>query len=318
MNDLVSVIVPVYNVEYYIRKCLDSILANSYTNIEVILVDDGSTDNSGEICDEYLLIDHRVKVIHKNNGGLSSARNAGLDMAIGEYILFVDSDDYISHDTITVCLEKIKDVDIVQFNFFVVDENGQVKNKLSRSTTEEVFDPEEVQMALYKKSDTAIIVNAWNKLYKRNMIDNIRFVNGRNYEDNMFTSDIIDNMPRVRIIPDQLYYYVVRSESITNTDFNKKKLDRIYAIQYIANKHKGDKYEKYIMYWLVSVLFFTYLDVWNSEYSNKGNLQYKLHKKFRSAYKKCLLVNGCFWKYFIFYFYPTLFCRLYKRMKIKR
>lgn len=122
MSDLVSVIVPVYNVEKYLARCLDSIINQTYTNLEIILVDDGSKDSSGQICDEYAAKDQRIKVIHKQNGGLSSARNAGLDIASGSYIEFVDSDDWIDKDTVKENLELIinENSNVVFFNHYQV------------------------------------------------------------------------------------------------------------------------------------------------------------------------------------------------------
>ena len=124
---LISVIVPVYNVEKYLRKCVDSIVNQTYKNLEIILVDDGSPDNCGKICDEFAEMDNRVMVIHKENGGLSSARNAGLDIATGEYITFVDSDDYIENDTyekVVVAINKF-DSDLIFFREKSVDESGK-------------------------------------------------------------------------------------------------------------------------------------------------------------------------------------------------
>lgn len=122
INTLVSVIVPVYKVEKYLHRCIDSIINQTYKNLEIILVDDGSPDNCGKICDEYAEKDNRIKVIHKSNGGLSSARNAGLDVANGDYVYFVDSDDYIDtklvEDNLNLAIEH--DADMVCFNYFEV------------------------------------------------------------------------------------------------------------------------------------------------------------------------------------------------------
>ena len=130
MEDVVSVIVPVYNVEQYIRKCIESILNQTYNKMEIILVDDGSTDNSGIICDEYSKRDKRIKVIHKINGGLSDARNAGLDICTGDYIVFVDSDDYIKNNMIEMLhkdiLEKRADISVCSYFF---DNDGNIKRK---------------------------------------------------------------------------------------------------------------------------------------------------------------------------------------------
>lgn len=129
MNDLISIIVPVYNVEKYLNKCIDSIINQTYKNIEIILVDDGSTDNSGKICDEYLLRDSRIKVIHKNNGGLSSARNEGINISSGEYIGFVDSDDWVEPNMYEEMYKKIlySNADIVDCGYWKEYENKSIK-----------------------------------------------------------------------------------------------------------------------------------------------------------------------------------------------
>lgn len=181
IKPLVSIIVPVYNVEKFIGRCLNSIIRQTYTNIEVIVVNDGSTDNSGKICDEFSTIDQRIKVIHKNNSGLSSARNKGLDNVSvhSKYILFVDSDDYINKDIIKDNLYVLQkgNADIVCFNRAIVKNNEVVANKIIYSSD---MSTKDVIVGIYEKKLSNVV---WDKLYKREVWDDIRFLEGWIFED---------------------------------------------------------------------------------------------------------------------------------------
>ncbi|MGN0151055.1 MAG: glycosyltransferase family 2 protein [Wujia sp.] len=317
MNGLVSIIVPVYNVERYLSKCIESILMSEYKEYEVILVDDGSTDSSGKMCDSWRKIDSRIKVIHKKNGGLSSARNAGLNVAKGEYILFVDSDDYIDNKLLQVCVNCIEkyDVDMVQFNYYRVDEAYHIIGDIAFCEQFKVIENNDSREMLYKESGKNIVVNAWNKLFKKKIINNTRFVEGRNYEDNMFLSDIIDKEPKVLLIPHKLYYYLIRKDSITTSSFNEKKLDRIYAMDYILNKHKKDtEIYKYVSYWKVSVLFQLYYEIYNCKNYDRNILLKDLKQEFNKTFVYCKFYNKCLLKFGMFYLFPKVFCRIYKEV----
>ena len=169
----ISVIVPIYNTEKYLARCIESILCQTYTNLEIILVDDGSTDKSGDICDFYARKDNRVKVVHKKNGGLSDARNYGLKYATGEYISFVDSDDYITENLYTDLLPYMEQkYDMIKFKIAKVDEQGNVLEKnytplFEEKSGEEAFD------ILYK-ADVMTEV-AWGYLYKRDFFRRNKF-----------------------------------------------------------------------------------------------------------------------------------------------
>lgn len=205
-NPLVSIIVPVYNVERYIHRAVESILNQSYRNIEIILVDDGSSDNCPQICDEYALKDKRIKVIHKKNGGLSDARNVGINIIKGEYITFVDSDDYIAANAIERFLQEMQaqNVDAICCGFSIIDSNG------------EIYDCCRCEKNIqYTGTDTAkrLIQDlypynfAWAKLYKKKLFDNIRFPTGRLYEDAATIYKIISKANAVYFMTDCLYYY---------------------------------------------------------------------------------------------------------------
>ena len=181
-SPLVSVIIPVYKVEPYLRQCVDSVLAQTYTDFEVILVDDGSPDGCPAICDEYAEKDCRVKVIHKENGGLSDARNAGINIACGEYALFVDSDDFISKEFLENLLRMAEEynLDIVEGKT-VYYENALVSEVFHLNHDEYVFFNNDDVYEFYLK--TYQIVSAWNKLIKRSLLSEVRFIRDMISED---------------------------------------------------------------------------------------------------------------------------------------
>lgn len=217
MNDLISVIIPVYRVEEYIRKCLDSIVSQTYQELEIILVDDGSPDNCGMICDEYAERDNRVKVIHKSNGGLSSARNAALDVIKGNWVICVDSDDYVHPDMIRR-LHEVAVCNSAQISICAhYEERG---DKLL--ITQRVYDDIRIwdkKTALEKLvEDNDIKSYAWGKLYKAELFDGVRYPDGRNYEDIATTYFLFDKADKIVKIPDYLYYYLIRKDSISFND----------------------------------------------------------------------------------------------------
>lgn len=215
MNYLVSIIVPIYNVQQYIHRCLDSIINQTYKNIEIILVDDGSPDRCGEICDEISLKDSRIKVIHKINGGLSDARNVGLDNATGDYICFIDSDDYIEYDYIESMLNKaIKySADLVVSNFKYVYEDGSYKDYIF-NYDDALIDSKKAMDILVSNQEYLPLVVAWSKLYSKNLFDDIRFKKGIIHEDEEIAHKILDKSANILLTNKVLYNYVQRSGSI--------------------------------------------------------------------------------------------------------
>lgn len=177
----ISIIVPVYKVEKYLRKCVDSILAQTFTDFEVILVDDGSPDNSGKICDEYAEKDNRVRVIHKENGGLSSARNAGIDVARGKYLGFVDSDDYIDEDMYEILYEnlKIHDADISSVE--LIPFYGDRYKKANKEKKVIILNKKEAIKSVLE--GTQFYAYAWNKLYRKELFKDNRYLDGKTFEE---------------------------------------------------------------------------------------------------------------------------------------
>ncbi len=223
---MISVIVPVYNVEKYLHKCVDSIINQTYKDLEIILVDDGSPDNCPKICDEYAQKDNRIKVIHKENGGLSSARNAGLQVAIGDYIAFVDSDDYIDEHMYEKLLDALKssNADFCMCGDRTVDENGEeiTRNNFSAK----MYFIDEIIENFVLPLKTA----AWNKLYKREYIGENVFPEGRVHgEDLVFQLSLLISETTMCVIPDVCYNYVKRSSSITTSKFSNKSFDEVWC-----------------------------------------------------------------------------------------
>lgn len=239
---MVSVIIPVYNVEKYLSECLKSIVRQTYDNLEIILVDDGSTDCSGKICNIWKSKDSRIKVIHKYNGGLSSARNAGLDIANGKYTVFIDSDDIIAKDTIESlrnALESNKDIDLSVCGIETfVDGDFSYRKPFMRITDGIYTNTEYISMILSKKVDNA----AWNKMYRTEMISSLRFEEGIINEDFPFLSKLLSSCSIISYISKPLYFYRRRRGSITNGGINKRCFD--YVNNAISFKNNlADKFE---------------------------------------------------------------------------
>lgn len=236
MEQKVSVIVPIYKVEPYLRRAVDSILHQTYHNLEIILVDDGSPDQCGKICDDYAKEDNRISVIHKENGGLSDARNAGLDAAGGEYIVFVDSDDFIAEDyidTLMQCLKKY-DADVAMSSYAVTDSVGYDDSifKAAQDDTVEVCDRRELLNNLYDANhkDATYFIVSWNKIYKASLWKDVRFPKGRIHEDEATTYKIYDRAEKGVYLHRPLYGYFTAPSSITRARFNVKRLQWMDAL----------------------------------------------------------------------------------------
>lgn len=272
MDQCVSVIVPIYMVEPYLKRAVDSIRNQTYQNLEIILVDDGSKDQCGRICDDYAKADNRIVVIHKENGGLSDARNAGLDIARGEYIMFVDSDDYIAPDCVETLLGCLKehDADVSMCSYAVTDSTefdesifaaGRNNEKEKKQSEEwkiktdnhksdgheydgsvEICDRRKLLSNLYDANhrDATYFIVSWNKIYKASLWDGIRFPKGKIHEDEATTYKIYDRAKKGIYLHKPLYGYFTAPDSITRARFNIKRLQWMDAlddrIAYFENK----------------------------------------------------------------------------------
>ena len=207
-DNLISVIVPIYNVCNYLKKCLDSLVLQAYVNIEVILIDDGSTDNSGAICDEFAKLDNRIIVVYQENKGLSNARNAGINIAKGEYITFVDVNDVLDENYImylyNACIDNNVKISMCRKDEFISsDELLTIK---SDNYSGAIFDSKELQKWVYTKN-RSLVIYSWNKLYYRSVLDNLRFPEGKVFEDSYFTSRVLDTVDKVFFVDNVLYHY---------------------------------------------------------------------------------------------------------------
>ncbi|MCF2649149.1 MULTISPECIES: glycosyltransferase [Bacillaceae] len=244
MNGKVSVIVPIYKVEKYLSKCIESIINQSYSNLEIILINDGSPDNCGNICDAYSRIDNRIQVIHKKNGGLSDARNEGLKIASGEYISFIDSDDYIDKDFYKILIDLIRNsnADAAQCSYKKITENGNLsyKNDILEDKNDENISLHNLDIlnSLYGNEEITVIWNVWNKLYKRELLRDIYFPKGKLHEDVFTTYKILYRAKMMVSTNKQLYFYTQRASSIMGR-FNVKHLDVLEA--YVEQVYFYDK-----------------------------------------------------------------------------
>ena len=246
----ISIIIPVYNVERYLRCCLDSVVAQSFSKFEAILIDDGSTDESGIICDEYATNDTRFVVIHQKNGGISSARNAGLDICGGNYICFLDSDDYYESDFLQTMYDSINesDYDFVSCAANFVDENNSL---ISRNHY--AVDRAELRGDLFDSYYHSNLVEdaPWNKIYHRRLFEGVRFKEGIIFEDSEIIVRLLKKARAALFIKEFKYNYRIRKGSILNYQgneiesklFSLRKLDSLVMYESVANELKGTKYE---------------------------------------------------------------------------
>lgn len=233
INPLITIVIPVYNVKDYLHKCVNSVINQTYTNLEIILVNDGSPDSCGQICDEYGKVDSRIKVIHKSNGGLSDARNAGINIANGRYISFIDSDDYVDPDYIEFLYNQVfkYKTSIAICSHRVLYDTGKIIEKQTNEVS--VLESKKVlERILY---DEGIDLSAWAKLYDINLFKDIRYPKGRLYEDSATTYLLIDKCDKIVIASKSKYNYIIRRNSITNNKFTTKKMDLIISTEEMAN-----------------------------------------------------------------------------------
>lgn len=228
MNEVVSIIVPIFNVEPYLRRCVDSIIKQTYPHLDIILVDDGSPDGCGKICDEYAEKDSRIRVIHKRNGGLSDARNAGLGCMNGDYVAFIDSDDWIDRDWVEVLLGNMLEQHAQMSLSGIVREFESEKESSSVLITgdygNEPFSESNVDM-MRRFFRTSWV--AWDKIYQAELFKEIRFPVGEINEDEAIVMQLLDRCRRVAITNQTYYHYLERRNSITTSAFSPKKLDWI-------------------------------------------------------------------------------------------
>lgn len=316
-NPLISVVVPIYNVDKYLDRCVDSIIKQTYTNLEIILVDDGSSDNSPKMCDDWNSRDKRIKVIHKENGGLSDARNAGMIIATGEIISFIDSDDWIEHEMFEKMLNrKQKDnSDIVSCGVKWVKEDGSIIRDVTSDN--EIIDTTTAMKELI--NDNKLKQHVWNKIYNRNLIKDIPFEKGKYHEDVFWSYQIFGKAKRTSVIKESFYNYVQRSNSIMGEEYSAKRLDALDAM-----KLRCEYIKRYFPELYDNAL---YVYIGSCHYQLQSAIRTNQSKdiiekiKYRTYYRTTghptreLTMKQKFW-YYMFTYIPMTTCRLRNRLGI--
>ena len=283
--ELVSVIVPVYNVEKYVERCVNSLLTQTYKNLEIILIDDGSTDQSGCLCDSLAIKDQRIKVVHQKNQGLSGARNAGLNHMKGKFVTFVDSDDYVLENyvesLINILNENNGDISAVSEERFYGERAEITPNKGKKESVCVYSNEQAIATMLYRKGLNSYV---WGKLYKKELFEKIRFPVGMIFEDLRIISQLYDLAKRVVFSPVKCYCYYQRQGSIVNSKFNRKKMEQVTASEEVLEF--VERYHPQIKEAAISKVFICAVDVFRkipkgNEYSGEKQYLKKVIKKYR-------------------------------------
>ena len=262
MSKIISIIVPIYKVEKYLDRCINSILNQTFKDFELILVDDGSPDRCGDICEEYAKKDKRIKVIHKENGGLSDARNAGLDIATGKFIGFIDSDDFIHKDMYMVLYDAIikSKSDISQCKFKYFSKEDELNKNIINDGKYEIYNNiNAIEEIIDNKN---LNTNVWNKLYKRELFNDIRFPKGKIHEDEFVTYKVFYRAKTVSYVNKELYYYFSNDTGIMKNLNINSKFDWIEAIEErnefllsIKEKSLFNKSNSYLFFNLIKIRY---------------------------------------------------------------
>lgn len=285
---MISVIVPIYNVEEYLPTCIESILNQTYKDLEILLIDDGSTDSSGKICDEYAKQDGRCIVIHQLNKGLSEARNTGLNHVKGEYISFIDGDDYIHPQMFEILYEALHKGNY-DFSMTLYKEvhNKQQTQLISTYSSNEIFQDQLIYGLYNKSSKTNNIYRemnfhvVWNKLYRKRLINNTYFMQ-TSAEDTVFNTSIFLKCKRVIVINKALYYWVQRNTSITHQRINSTFINRILSYNQCLNNTPSQypQYRGAIIEKIYKVFLYVRLYAKNTPYQTQAiSLINKIHKE---------------------------------------
>lgn len=292
---MVSVIIPIYNVEQYIEKCIDSIAGQTYRNIEVICVNDGSPDNSGYICDQYACKDKRIRVIHIQNGGVSNARNMGIEAATGEYIMFVDGDDYLAKDCIEYFVSLMHEfsADIVYSENYYTYEGEQQKRRDCRKN---LSGEEAAVMQLCYRTN----IGVWNKLFKRQVLKDIRFITSQRIGEGFnFNVSAFQKARRIAVGERKVYYYRQNNESSATKKFSEQKwVNGLQSIEDIKDHMIIQTKEMYHA-WLFAK-WRTYVDIFImmelAVLDRRGRLMYQESKKYAKNHAFCAFKTKASWK----------------------
>lgn len=299
MDELISVLVPAYNAEKFLAKCIDSILAQTYKNLEIIIVNDGSKDRTGEICDAYAARHSQIKVFHQDNGGVSKARNKALDSALGKYICFVDSDDCIHpmYCELLYNMLKKENADISQVGYLKFDQDTPVGKVITEYTVCDKYYPLE-QMTV----DYTWVV-PWGKLYRREIFDGIRYPADVNHEDEFIAHKLYYNISRLVYSKSTLYYYYIHENSIMHRQYSPSRLSVLRALKERLAFYESHNEEKLAQMTIMEYLAMSKRNYYlakqalgDAKLCNKINEE---HKQLLKANKKRCGIN--------FIFYPELY-----------
>ena len=314
IDNLVSIIVPVYNVENYLDRCINSIVKQTYKSLEIILVDDGSTDCSGNICEQWKERDFRIKVYHKKNGGLSDARNYGMEKTNGEFICFVDSDDWLEQRFIEIMKSEMvnNEADIVECNF--IRTSGDIdKNYTENYSNEiEIFCGND---CFFQFLQNKFLMVVWNKIYRRELLES--FIPGVYHEDESWTYKIFSKVNKAVHLNYIGYYYYQRQGSIVNSPQSYKKIMDVFS----AAKEKTEFIElNYPQYQSIgySKMIYTSMYLFNQTINNdmkeKKNIKNVLIRYSRRMFYKYLRAKKYkkeLFRFVLFNLFPTLYCHIY-------
>lgn len=314
MHDLVSIIVPVYNVAQYLDRCLNSLIGQTYPHIEILLIDDGSTDGSGALCDRWQERDGRIRVFHKANGGLSDARNHGLAHASGDYICFIDSDDWCDPGFVEVllCALKETDSDVAECDHLCTDGSEPGDNR-QPPYERSVYDGDECFLRFLT---TEFLVIVCNKLYRRSILTDRMFRVGVYHEDEFWTYKIFSSIRRACRVRYTGYYYYQRHDSIVHTKPSRKRLTDAFD----AAKERMDfierRYPQFAAVGYAKMMYtcmFLYNEARGSDFPQKPGFQAELLAYFRILFKKYLRAGQYrkeMWRFCLFRLCPNRYCKL--------
>lgn len=283
----VSIIVPIFNAELYLNKCLDSIVKQTYKDIEIILVNDGSTDNSGEICDKYASKDKRIIVFHKENGGVSSARNIGLNVSTGDYIMFIDSDDWVESNMVNtlVKIQEVSNYDVIMFGSYI-ENTKHDKTKRVKFKKESFNSKNEIMKFLPSFIKDEKITTLWNKIYKSSVIkkNNVKFNEELSIaEDALFNYKVFTEINSFHITEECLYHYMIRDVESLTKKYNPQKYEMLtyvndYLLYAIEQKLLDSNILLSAQYIRVKNIYSCLLDLFNENYSFKLMIKLKYIK----------------------------------------
>ena len=277
-KDKVSVVLPIYNVEKYLKKSVQSVQNQTYRNLEIILVDDGSKDSSGRICDELSKEDSRIQVVHKNNGGLASARNSGYEVATGEYVMYIDSDDCVKEDTVKKCVDAIErdKSDVVIFGYEKVSEDGNILEVCSWDN--KIYSHNEMTEHLYRAICEMSFGYAWNKLYRKSILDKSGVLGDAKVidrEDLIYNMELLKYWNKITYIDYVGYEYLQRSTSL----LHNSNLARLNGVEYFVERvhdidvgeAQGKVFNMVVLHYLADAIIKNI--IWNAELNAKEKKQ---------------------------------------------